>query len=308
MLEMAEKTRIRKFRWDDLDRFTVLFNQVHGTVGSRMAADETFIRQLLSHPATQADLNGFVAERANQLVGFILVFIEEPISRSVGVGGIAPCAAGLETWRALLREAIDHAQTADVSVFHTQVPEDARPRRSILEREGFTHVRTFWDMHWQPSELPEFALDPGMQLRSLVLDQDEAALTEVQNAAFGENWGFCPNTVEQIAARVRYKIMDPEAIILLEDDGRVIGYNWTCLLPDNGDSFGRIEMTGIHPDYRGRGLGKVVVAAGLEYLRANEAVRVELEVDSDNSAATGLYGSLGFETVRPTYWYEKPLP
>ena len=304
---MSGKVKIRRFRWSDLASFTDLHNRLNGLDNTPRAAGEDFMTQFLSHPSMKAEQNGFVAERDESLEGYLLVFLERPISRSVGVGGAVRGTEENSIWTSLLHAGLNHARIAEVSVFHTQVPEDSRVRRSLLVKEGFSHVRTYWNMRWEPRQVSQPGLVSGMEFRPLKLGQDEGGLAELQNAAFGENWGFCPNTREEIEARVRFSTMDPDNIILLESNGRVVGYNWTSLAGTDSGPVGRIEMTGVHPGMRGRGLGKAVVAAGLEHLRSKGAVRVELEVDSANPAATRLYEGLGFEYAGPTYWYERRL-
>ncbi len=304
---MSGKVKIRRFRWSDLSPFTSLFNRLNGLEGTPRAATESFMRQFLSHPSMKAERNGFVAERGGSLEGYLLVFLERPISRSVGMGGAVPGTDEGSVWTSLLHAGLNHARVAEVSVFHTQVPENSRVRRGLLVKEGFSHVRTYWNMQWEPSPIAQPGLVAGMRFRPLILGQDEGDLAGLQNASFGDNWGFCPNTQEEIEARVRFSTMDPDGIILLEANGRVVGYNWTSLASTEMGPVGRIEMTGVHPGMRGRGLGKAVVTAGLDYLRSKGAVRVELEVDSANPAATRLYEGLGFTYAGPTYWYEMRL-
>ena len=72
---------------------------------------------------------------------------------------------------------------------------------------------------------------------------------------------------------------------------------------------GWIGMTGVHPDYRGRGLGKAALAAGMTYLAENGAKTVRLEVDDANAAAKRVYFSAGFrEAGRCRSWYERSRP
>ena len=156
-------------------------------------------------------------------------------------------------WTSLLHAGLNHARIADVSVFHTQVPEASRVRRSLLVKEGFSHVRTYWNMHWEPYQLSQPGLVTGMNFRPLILGQDEGDLTKLQNAAFGNNWGFCPNTQEEIEGRVRFNTMDPEDIILLESNGRAVGYNWTSFFNAESGPVGRIEMTRRTPRHERQG-------------------------------------------------------
>ncbi len=298
---------IRTFTWADLERFTILYNEVNGTVDTGRAADSAYMGQFLSHPATDAARNAFVAVDGEDLIGFILVFLEEPIARAVGNVGVSQTMGDHDIWIALLRSGIAHASNADVTVFHVQIPDEDSDKRTLLELEGFRHVRTYWDMRCDLGSVPRNDLPAGYRLRSFVLDQDEEALTEAQNAAFTGTWGFCPNTVEQIYRRVRYSTTDPDGIVLLEDRGRVIGYNWTSRAQVGDEIVGRVEMTGIHPDYRGKGLGKAVVLGGLQYVMDQGGTAMELEVDAGNPAASRLYTSLGFRVVRETAWHELPL-
>ena len=87
---MLGKVKIRRFRWTDLTLFASLFNRLNGVDGTPRAVDESFMSQFLSHPSMMAEQNAFVAERDGSLEGYLLVFLEQPISRSVGVGGSVP--------------------------------------------------------------------------------------------------------------------------------------------------------------------------------------------------------------------------
>jgi mycothiol synthase len=66
-------------------------------------------------------------------------------------------------------------------------------------------------------------------------------------------------------------------------------------------------MMGVDPDYRGRGLGRQLLLAGLSYLKSKDLRRVELTVDSENKEACTLYKSVGFKLWTSSLWYEKRL-
>jgi ribosomal protein S18 acetylase RimI-like enzyme len=55
-----------------------------------------------------------------------------------------------------------------------------------------------------------------------------------------------------------------------------------------------IANVATHPDYRGRGLARKLVIAGLDHIRARGGQRVLLDVRSDNPPAYNLYKNLGF--------------
>lgn len=74
-----------------------------------------------------------------------------------------------------------------------------------------------------------------------------------------------------------------------------------------GEAIGRIGMIGVDPDYRGMGLGRAVLLAGLSYLKRKGLPIAQLTVDSENEVARALYRSVGFREHYTSLWYEKAL-
>lgn len=305
---MTIVTNIRQFRWDDADQMTVLFNTINGIFGTEKEFSQRLMRQTLEHPSCKPEVNCFVAESSEgQLVGYALVSPEIPIERAVASGGVLPDHRNSGIGRLLIRRVGEYVDTLGVSVFHIQTSRDSKYARHLLESEGFAHVKDYWQMRWEDGTLPPVRLPDGFWLRAFQLDRDEAELTTIQNAAFGEHWGFCPNTVEETAARVRMECSNPDGIIFIFSDDKLAGYNWTLRNENDSGSVGFVAMTGVHPSFRGNGLGTAVVVTGMEYLRDQGVDAIELEVDSANTPAVELYRKLGFKPVHHTVWYEKQL-
>ena len=302
---MTSSIRIRRFIWSDLEAYTHLFNAINGITDSEKAFDEEFMRQVLEHPSCVPEEHCFLAEDRDVPVGFALVASELSIGRAVASGGVMESHRRRGIGRRLLRTAAEHAQALGVDVLHVQAPAESVAPRHMLESDGFKEVKTYWQMRWEGDSSPSLELPDGFCLRAFKIGQDERTLVELQNAAFGQHWGFRPNTVEDISASVRFKRCDPDGIVFIVDKGKVAGYNWTLRASNDNSSIGWIAMTGVHPDYRGRGLGRAVVVAGIDYLKSRGVDGVELEVDSENKPATSLYLGLGFRQLGRTNWYEK---
>lgn len=62
--------------------------------------------------------------------------------------------------------------------------------------------------------------------------------------------------------------------------------------------YGSIQNVGVHPEHRGRGLGRALLQHALQGYRLAGALRVDLEVTAKNHAAVGLYRDLGFRIIR----------
>lgn len=64
---------------------------------------------------------------------------------------------------------------------------------------------------------------------------------------------------------------------------------------------GAIQNIGVHPDFRGKGLGTLLIDAALKGFRLVGCRSVHLEVTVQNSAAIRLYERLGFRRVETLF-------
>ena len=302
---MAPDLKVRNFRWTDVESLTAVFNDINSLSETEKAFDVGFMRQFLSQPDVDPLDHCFVAEQNDTVVGFVLISYEGPIARAVASGGVLSGHRRRGIGRELLNKAISHADGLKVAVLHVEVSSQGEAARRMLESNAFRVTKGYWQMQWVGDVSPAPSLPSNFSIRPFKLGQDEQTLTQLQNEAFGENWGFSPNTVEQISARVRLDRVAPEGILFITDDGKPAAYNWTMVSANNSRSTGFISMTGVHPDYRGKGLGRAIVAAGMQYLKSQGVDSIELEVDSENAPARELYLNLGFKKVRETLWYER---
>lgn len=299
--------RIRKFEWADLEAITCLFNDIGGMSGTPRELNTDAIKGMLTVPGCDPERHCFIAEDSGNPVGYSLVAYEEPISRAVAGGGVLQEHRGKGIGRTLLRRVVEHAHELGVDSLHVEAGVTHSDTQHLLSSHGMDVVKSLWKMRWQQEEVPEVNLPAGFATRSFVMGQDEQVLTDLQNVAFEENWGFSPNTVEQIRVRVRHNSGGPEGILFITENGKPAAYNWTMFFADERESSGVIAMTGVHPEYRGRGIGRAVVTAGIADLVERGAKFVDLEVDSENAPARELYLKLGFRKVGRSMWYEKKL-
>jgi len=82
-----------------------------------------------------------------------------------------------------------------------------------------------------------------------------------------------------------------EYLVLEDEDGAIVGA--AGLHPGEGDRIFALGMW-LLAELRGRGLGRKLLEAGLETAWREGALKVELEVFTDNVAAIELYRSAGF--------------
>ena len=64
-------------------------------------------------------------------------------------------------------------------------------------------------------------------------------------------------------------------------------------------------MMGVKPEYRGKKIGKILLAKGLSYLAKKGMHTAILTVDDHNKTAQNLYQTFGFKLLNTSLWYEK---
>jgi ribosomal protein S18 acetylase RimI-like enzyme len=64
-----------------------------------------------------------------------------------------------------------------------------------------------------------------------------------------------------------------------------------------------IHDIAVDPEFRGRGIGRALLAAVQENARASGCCKVTLEVRSDNHRAMAAYRRAGFESTQPETWF-----
>ena len=255
------------------------------------------MRRWLRQPGMQPERDCFIAVEDGSPAGYAYLVVEQPISR-----GVLILEAARAGWQPLLEGAVTDARSLGLAVVHVDVPESDDALRSFLGSAGLVHVRTHLHLRRDAAHAIGAPLPAGAAIRPAGRD-DAAALTDLQNAAFGGSWGYAPNTTDEIAYRV-FELPDdpPDRVLLLEEGGRLLAYCWTE--HQHAGAPGVIGMVGTAPAEQSRGLGRAVTAAGVDHLAGVGATPIDITVDAENASAHRLYERLGFTVRWRSVWYE----
>ena len=261
---------------------------------------------ILGQPGLNPTDNCLILKQGEQIQGFALIFQEFPIKRSIIEVMTLPAIAGDPKEMELVERAVQQAQSSGLAVAHVCLPQGSG-MNEVLVRAGFTLVRTYLDMLCISRDIPDVDLPPGYYIR-VFEPGDTALLTRVQNDSFAGSWGFCPNTEEQIEYRMNMPNTSMEGVLFLFEEDKLAGYCWTTKVPSENGIRGMIGMIGVVPDYRGKGISRHILMAGMKYLRSAGMSEICLEVDQDNHPAFRLYTSTGFKTIGERHWFERIFP
>src|ERR1700723_933443 len=105
-----------------------------------------------------------------------------------------------------------------------------------------------------------------------------------------------PKDVEVLADPAGKIVAPGGHIVFAIEAGEAVGCCALIPLPDGGFEVSKMAVAEAH---KGRGLGRVLMAACVERARAAGAPRLYLETNSSLAPALGLYRSFGFQVIAP---------
>jgi len=184
---------------------------------------------------------------------------------------------------------------------HGDLPAASR----LAAAAGFARVRALWQMRRSlQARIGRPQLADGITIRTFDVGMDEDTWIALNARAFAGHPEQGAWTRADLDLREHEPWFDPDGFFLAERDGRLVGFHWTKIHGQDGHepghehgAIGEVYVVGVDPDERGTGLGRALTLVGMHYLRSRGLFQVMLYVDETNTAAIGLYASLGF-----THW------
>jgi mycothiol synthase len=281
----------------------------------RRAAEEDGVSPLSEHVMLHLRYGGDPRARnvllwhEGELAGYAHLDPTDPVEGPAGEMVIDPAmrgsGLGLRLTGALTAEAGD----AGLRLWaHGDLPAAAR----LAAAAGFTRSRALWQMRRSlQARIGRPQLADGITVRTFKPGQDEDAWVSLNHRAFSRHPEQGAWTRADLDMREREPWFDKAGFFLAERDGDLVGFHWTKIhggneelghaaagtLGHGHEAIGEVYVVGVDPSARGTGLGRALTLIGLRYLRSRGLAQVMLYVDETNTAAIGLYESLGF-----THW------
>ncbi len=171
-----------------------------------------------------------------------------------------------------------------------------------IRRMGWTETRAI-DRVERSLPIPHRTLFPeGVHLDRFRVGVDEAEWLTVNNAAFDGHPENGALTLRELKLKQSQPWFEAAGLLMARSGGRLLGSCWTKMHPGG---IGEIYIVGVHPEARGRGIGKALIVAGLEDLfERRDATTGMIHVDEANEHGVRIYRQLGFRTVLINREYE----
>lgn len=220
------------------------------------------------------------------LVGSELSLVVLPDRRGAGLGSALLDSAPLPDRSLTAWSHGDHPAAAALAASH-----------------GWTRARELWVMRRTTSGLPAVPPAPSEVIVRGFRPGDEAEVLRVNAAAFAHHPEQGSLSLEGLRERMAEPWFEADGLIEAwvstgstnDEPGstneRLLGFHWT---KRHSAALGEVYVVGIDPAAQGRGLGKLLTAAGLAHLADAGVAEIHLYVEAENAAAVALYSGLGF--------------
>lgn len=194
------------------------------------------------------------------------------------------------------------------------VDEAARDNRRLYAAGGFSPIRWYTQMRRDlRAPLPSAALPEGLRVVPWSPDLDEQVRL-AHNETFADHWGSEPQTSATWQQRGA-SFMPGWSFVAVDSTGsadEVAGYALSGRYPQDwpvlGYTFGYVDLLGVRPAWRGRGLAASLLARAMTAFRTDGLQYAVLGVDTANpTGAYGLYERLGFERTHGEVLYTVEL-
>ncbi|MEW6286463.1 MAG: GNAT family N-acetyltransferase [Chloroflexota bacterium] len=170
--------------------------------------------------------------------------------------------------------------------------------------------------------IPVKTKEPHPHLRAMNMFRDLSAVADLIEVCFADTMdndgqryiadmrrASRDNGFLQWASHMTENATLPLTGFVWEEEGRIVGNASLIPFREGGRRIFLIANIAVHPEYRRRGIARLLTQRAMKYGWDRKAAALWLHVRDDNPGALHLYQELGFEEVaRRTTWVAKPDP
>ncbi len=209
----------------------------------------------------------------------------------------------LSCYELLLKALLKHTEGLDkifvfVNTINTTMLKYVESMNFQLERYSFLLVR-------DESEVPEYTVPADYEIHPYRPGQDEERWCEVRNPSFATLKGSeTPVSPEMVAKMAESDSYLEGGCMILYHKGKAVG-----VVKGENDELDdapimNIGPLAILPEYQGKGLGRILLRASMNYAKEKGYDRTVLCVNGENDRAKALYIQEGFRQVEAVACYD----
>ncbi|MBN2119356.1 MAG: GNAT family N-acetyltransferase [Anaerolineales bacterium] len=181
--------------------------------------------------------------------------------------------------------------------------EDYAARIAFLKRHGFqqTEGMSVHLVRDLSKPTPEPKLPPGFTIRPLAGTHEAEAVAAMHRLAFGTDYMTTENRLAIMNTSEYDLSLD---LVVIAPDGTIVA-NCICSIEQEKNGF--TDPVATHPRYQGMGLGRALLARGMQLLKEHGAQSAQFGTRDDNLAMQKAGASVGFTIEHKTIWLSKEV-
>ncbi|HUP27994.1 MAG TPA: GNAT family N-acetyltransferase [Chloroflexia bacterium] len=213
---------------------------------------------------------------------------------------------------ARLREIAQDHRDATARFFDVGSSDTTPGLVDLIEREGYSPVRNFYEMLRPDLEnIPDMPLPEGVEIRP-VQAEELRAIWEAEVEAFKDHWGEWQTEEEDFRRWQEHHLFQPHLWKVAWEGDQVAGMVRNFIDEAANKRFNRkrgwTENISVRRQWRKKGVAKALIAASFRMHKELGMTEAALGVDSENpNGARQLYESMGFKTVKTFTAYRKAM-
>lgn len=127
-------------------------------------------------------------------------------------------------------------------------------------------------------------------------DEDADRIVEINAAAFAHHQEQGRLTRKEFDDLTRQPWFSADGLLVARIDGTPAGFHWTKRHgpATQEEPIGEVYVIAVDPAHEGRGIGRALLAAGLQHLRKEGERRVQLFVEAGEQRVVDMYERAGF--------------
>lgn len=228
---------------------------------------------------------------------------------------IVPGERGKGLEQRLFGLASEYVRSRGIGVVRARCVTTESWRIAALSSEGFSEAYSvFFLVRKSRERIQDVPVPEGLSLVRRPYrecgDEEMTRIVEAFNDTFQDHFNFAPEKPERFI-QYRDASEEPECFSLGVIGDEIVG---VCLSAEdriynkeNGTKWGWINVLGVRPPHRRRGVGKFLLADGMNWVLEQGMESIRIGVYAKNEKALDLYRSVGFEMERVSVWFEKRL-
>lgn len=157
---------------------------------------------------------------------------------------------------------------------------------------------------WLHLPIADPVVPPGFTLRPAAGESEAPALVNLHHAAFAT----ASETVVERVSWMRSPVYDPRLdLVAVAPDGALAAFCRCSVCADENARLGFasawVDLIGVHPAYRRRGLARALLLLALRNMREMGLKKALLSVGSWNALARHLFETCGFVVICRIFWH-----